>query len=188
MQLYLKKYSFLFLVIILVCCSKDNTNSSGNHQAFLLDSLSQKKVSIQLLSLSGDAERKFQNFTDYQNLHNLMLTFRESNSYFIKKYQDSLDILLFNFRENMAEEELFIKPIRSRVNVITTQHRLLAEAVNKSNTTETDILQHNKKLLEAYNSLLIQLNELSLSIPDNIEQELLKNNLFKKDSIRNESK
>ena len=177
---------FLVLALTTICCSQSNSKKSIEDQLIYSDSLSKNNAKVKLLSLSPDAQVKLKNFTDYQNLHNFMITLSNANPYYLKKYRDSLDILLFNFKENMAEEQLFVKPIRSRITVLTTRSRLLAEAVDEDNSLEEKVLDQNKKLLEAYNSLIIQLNELSLSIPSIIEQELLKNTIIKKDTIQNE--
>ncbi|UZO82052.1 hypothetical protein NBT05_06165 [Aquimarina sp. ERC-38] len=175
-------FSLNFLSCTNVSNQEDNTTIAAN-----LDSLSSKAVNIPLIPLAPEAKEKLVNFKDYQDLHNLMVTLNKSNPYFIKKYQDSLDILIFNFKENAAEEKLFEKPIRSRISLLTTYANLLSEQTNKDHPNIENILSGNKKLMTSFNSLIIQLNEISLSIPSTIEKELLKNKFIKKDTIANES-
>ncbi|MBQ0741611.1 hypothetical protein J9332_45790, partial [Aquimarina celericrescens] len=57
---------------------------------------------------------------------------------------------------------------------MSTETNILKELGKRENPDPKKIMDANIRLIKAYNSLVIQLNELSLAIPENIEKELLR--------------
>ncbi len=166
----------LLLGIILMCfgCKKDTSSVSTQQQAFVtLDSLSKEKINLNILKLSPEANTEVKSFEDFQNLRNIIKSIHTSNPFFIKKYADSVDLMVGIFKENLYGS-LKANTINSRITVLATESALLMELSDDKYANSQKILDANTRLLKAYNSLVIQLNELSLAIPENIEKELLK--------------
>ncbi len=166
----------LLLGIITICFGCKTEKSSEVQEEIKIkkiDSLSKEKVKIELLKLSPEAEKDLEIFEDFQNLRNMMLTMHKANAYYACKYADSTDFLIGNFEENLSED-LNVNPINSRITVLSTESGLLIQSSEKKTPNPEEVLKANTRLIRAYNSLIIQLNELSLAIPENIEKELLK--------------
>ncbi|MFD2563771.1 hypothetical protein [Aquimarina rubra] len=178
--------SILFIIsIIFIGCKKENTSVvSEENKIVKLDSLSQEKADIELLKLSSKASKELESFEDFQNLKNLISSLRESNPFHIKKYADSVDLLVQSFKENLSED-LKVNNIKSRIAVMATESGLLMQLTQKKNQDPQQLMDANIRLLTSYNSLVIQLNELSLAIPEDIEKELLKERDILRDSILN---
>jgi len=175
----------ILLVLIIICfgCKKENNViEQEENETVLLDSLSKEKAAIEVLKLSPQAATELESFEDFQNFKTLMLSMNKSNPFYIKKYADSVDLLVQSFHENLSED-LKVNTINSRIAVITTESGLLMQLAEKKNPDSQKLLDANIRLLTAYNSLIIQLNELSLAIPENIEKELLRERDILRDSI-----
>ncbi len=167
---------FLFIGILLICigCQNENTTNTKQEKPIAqLDSLSKEKIILNPLKLSPEAEKSLENFEDFQNLRSFITSLRNGNSFYINKHVDSLNILIDTFEENLSED-LNVNTINSRISVLSTESGLLRLLSEKKNPDSKKILEANTRLIKAYNSLIIQLNELSLAIPENIEKELLK--------------
>lgn len=175
----------LILTIIFFGCKNENTiNTTEKTEIVLLDSLSKEKADIDVLKLSTQTAKDLESFEDFQNLKNLILSLNKSNPFHIKKYADSADLLVQNFKENLSED-LKVNPISSRIAVLATESGLLLQLTQKQNQDAQKLMDANIRLLTAYNSLIIQLNELSLAIPEDIEKELLRERDILRDSILN---
>jgi len=175
----------LILTIIFFGCKNENTiNTTEKTEIVLLDSLSKEKADIDVLKLSTQTAKDLESFEDFQNLKNLILSLNKSNPFRIKKYADSADLLVQNFKENLSED-LKVNPISSRIAVLATESGLLLQLTQKQNQDAQKLMDANIRLLTAYNSLIIQLNELSLAIPEDIEKELLRERDILRDSILN---
>ncbi|WP_271782400.1 hypothetical protein [Aquimarina algiphila] len=167
---------FLFIGILLICigCQSENTaNTQEEKPVAQLDSLSKEKIKLEPLKLSPQAEKSLKNFEDFQNLRNFVISLRNGNSFYINKHADSINVLIGTFKENLSED-LNVNTINSRIGVLATESGLLRLLTEKKNPDSEKIMEANTRLIKAYNSLIIQLNELSLAIPENIEKELLK--------------
>ncbi|AXT51779.1 hypothetical protein D1818_13345 [Aquimarina sp. BL5] len=177
----------LLLILTIICfgCKNENTiNTTEKTEIVLLDSLSKEKADIDVLKLSTQTAKDLESFEDFQNLKNLILSLNKSNPFHIKKYADSADLLVQNFKENLSED-LKVNPISSRISVLATESGLLLQLTQKQNQDAQKLMDANIRLLTAYNSLIIQLNELSLAIPEDIEKELLRERDILRDSILN---
>ena len=166
----------LFMVIICFCfsCKKEiKTEAQVVPTEKPLDSLSKDHIRLDLLKLSSQGEKDLETFEDFQNLRNLSQTLKTANPYYVKKYADSIQILIQVFDENLSED-LNVNTINSRISVLMTESGLLKQVTETKNPKPEKILEQNTRLLTAYNSLIVQLNELSLAIPENIEKELLR--------------
>ncbi|WP_299213334.1 hypothetical protein [uncultured Aquimarina sp.] len=177
----------LLLILIIIClgCKNENTvNTKEEIEIIQLDSLSKEKADIDVLKLSTQTAKDLESFEDFQNLKSLMLSMNKSNPFHIKKYADSVDLLVQSFKENLSED-LKVNPISSRIAVLATESGLLLQLAQKQNQDAQKLMDANIRLLTAYNSLIIQLNELSLAIPEDIEKELLRERDILRDSILN---
>ncbi len=172
----MKLSPILFLCIIVFCFAckqQEDSNMQQTQPLAKLDSLSQEKIKLELLKLSPQAEKDLESFEDFQNLRNIMHSLHSANAFYANKYADSVDLLIGTFEENLSED-LNVNTINSRITVLSTESGLLAQLSEKKKPKSEDILNANSRLIKAYNSLIIQLNELSLAIPENIEKELLR--------------
>ncbi|MHA7055658.1 hypothetical protein ACWGOQ_0000445 [Aquimarina sp. M1] len=179
--------SFLLILFIAttICfgCKKENTSVAKEEtQLVQLDSLSKEQADLEVLRLSPQASKDLESFEDFQNLKNLMFSMREYNPFHIKKYADSVNLLVQRFEENLSVD-LKVNNITSRVSVIATESGLLLQLTEKKNQDPQKLIDANIRLLTAFNSLVIQLNELSLAIPEDIERELLRERDILRDSI-----
>ncbi|WP_103068845.1 hypothetical protein [Aquimarina sediminis] len=167
---------FLFLGIILVCfaCqSEKTTNTQEKTPVIKLDSLSKEKSKVELLKLSPEAEKSLESFDDFQNVRSMIISMNNANPFYINKHADSIDLLIGIFSESLTED-LNTNTINSRLSVLSTETGLLKLMAEKKNPDPKEVIKGNIRLINAYNSLIIQLNELSLAIPENIEKELLR--------------
>ncbi len=165
-----------FLGVILICIGCKNESASTNQETkttIQLDSLSKEKITLDLLKLSPDAKKDLETFEDFQNLKTMMSSLRDANPFYVKKYADTLDVLIQTFEENLSED-LNVNTINSRITILLTESGLLKQISARKNIEPEKVLAANMRLIKAYNSLVIQLNELSLAIPENIEKELLR--------------
>ena len=169
--------TFLFLGIILLCFGCQNQSTTNNAQeekpVSTLDSLSKERVKIEILQLSPEAIKSLESFHDFQNVKSIVNTMHSANPFYINKYADSVDLLIGTFKETLPQE-LRKNAIKSRISVLTTEINLLKELGKREDPDPKKIMDANTRLIKAYNSLIIQLNELSLAIPENIEKELLR--------------
>ncbi len=173
-MIYLSRLLFIGILLISFGCKKENnTGLPEETQIQQLDSLSEEKTLLELLKLSAEAEKDLESFEDFQNFRNIIVSMHNANPFYVKKYADSADVLLQTFEENLSED-LNVNTINSRITVLSTELGLLKEISAKKTPDAKAIMDYNTKLMTAYNSLIIQLNELSLAIPENIEKELLK--------------
>lgn len=171
------------LFVLLLGCKKDIQPASVAQEPQIeLDSLSKEKIKTELLGLSPESTKDLETFEDFQNLKSLIQTMHTSNPFYIKKYADSINVLIQTIDEDLSQD--FKKnTITSRLKVLATASGLLNHAALKKSPDAKKLLVANERLITAYNSLIIQLNELSLAIPDNIEKELLKDQEDLRDSI-----
>ncbi len=177
----------ILLISTIIClgCKNENTvNTTEETEIVQLDSLSKEKADIDVLKLSTQTAKDLESFEDFQNLKNLILSLNKSNPFRIRKYADSVDLLVQNFKENLSED-LKVNPINSRIAVLATESGLLLQLTQKQKQDAQKLMDANIRLLTAYNSLIIQLNELSLAIPEDIEKELLRERDILRDSILN---
>ncbi len=174
-----------FLILLCFGCKKKNTSTTQIETTInQLDSLSVEKTDKKLLSLSTEATEDLASFEDFQNLKNIILTMSKSNPFYVQKYADSVSLIIQTVKENLTSD-LKINPITSRFVVLSTESGLLKEIANKKQPNSKKLMGANARLIIAYNSLVTQLNEFSLAIPENIEKELLRNNKTHKDSSTN---
>jgi len=181
----MKSLVSLLLIISVICfgCKKENTSVPKEETlAVPLDSLSKEKIEVDLLKLSPEATKNLESFEDFKNLQDFIQTLKNSNPYYISKYADSVNVLVQNFDENLSED-LKINTILSRISVLSTESGLLMQLTEKKVPDSQNLIDANIRLLTAYNSLIVQLNELSLAIPENIEKELLRERDILRDSI-----
>ena len=162
-------------VLLYLGCANDTTEPIVNDQKVVsvLDSLSTQKINVALLQLSSEAEESIEELEDFKNLRSMMISLNEANAFFIRKHKDSIGILVNDLEENLSDDYRK-NNITSRINLLATASGLLMQLAEKDNPEAKELLNANAKLAEAYNSLVIQLNELSLAIPDSIEEELLR--------------
>ncbi|KAA1247679.1 hypothetical protein [Aquimarina sp. RZ0] len=179
--------SIIYLFLLLGCNNEKTTVSQEEDTRFILDSLSKEKVDLDVLKLSPVSEKDLETFEDFQNLNTLMSSIRSSNPFYIKKHADSLHFLVETFKENISED-LKTNTIKSRITVLSTESGLLMQLAEKKNADAQKFTDATIRMITAYNSLIIQLNELSLAIPENIEKELLRENNIIKDSLDIEEK
>jgi len=177
----------VFITFLLSCQNEKTSTLVEAIQIKQLDSLSNEKVDLNILKLSSQASKDLESFEDFHNLKSLIHSLHTSNAYYIKKYADSMDLLVQSFKENLSED-LKVNTIRSRIAVLSTESGLLVQSSEKKNADSQKLLNGNIRLLTAYNSLIIQLNELSLAIPENIEKELLRERDILRDSISKDEK
>ena len=164
-------------------CKKENTAViTEKNQRIQLDSLSKDKINIKVLKLSSEAQKEMEGYEDFQNLKNLMQSMSTSNPFHIKKYSDSVNTIVQVFNESLLEN-LKVNTITSRIKVLSTESGLLMQLTENDNADPQKLMDANLRLTAAYNSLIIQLNELSLAIPENIEKELLRERDILRDSI-----
>ncbi|RZS99112.1 hypothetical protein [Aquimarina brevivitae] len=180
--------SFLFLIsslLLLVSCKQEQQQSTNTALQTIkpLDSLSKKTAGTKLKTLSPESKKKVGSFDDYQSFEDLMITLESANPYYIQKYADSIDILISTVRENLSED-LKTKPIEARLKLLVTESGLLKDIAKENKPKATELLKANTKLILAYNSLAIQLNELTLAIPEDIEKELLRTTKNLRDSTQ----
>ncbi len=167
---------FLLLGIVLLCfgCKKETNVKTQEHVSTKpLDSLSKQHIELDLLKLSIQAEKDLSSFEDFANLKNLAQTMRGANAFHVRKYADSINGLIQTFEENLSED-LNVNTINARITILLTEAGLLRQLAEQKNPETEKVLAANTRLITAYNSLVIQLNELSLAIPENIEKELLR--------------
>ncbi len=170
----MRTYIFFVAILLFVGCKKETTTVKGTKESPTpLDSLSTEKISVKLMELSPEAEKNLEDFEDFQNLRTFITSLNSSNAFFVNKHTDSLDLLVMMFEENLSED-LKKNTITSRVNLLHTESGLLRLLAEKEYPESKKIMEVNSKLAHAYNSLIIQLNELSLAIPESIEKELLR--------------
>jgi len=162
-------------ILLYLGCANDTTEPIVNDQKVVsvLDSLSTQKINVALLQLSSEAEESIEELEDFKNLRSMMVSLNEANAFFIRKHKDSIGILVNDLEENLSDDYRK-NNITSRINLLATASGLLMQLAEKDNPEAKELLNANAKLAEAYNSLVIQLNELSLAIPDSIEEELLR--------------
>ena len=171
----MKAYHIIVIILIsfLSCTNEVAQNNSSQKIQKELDSLSKAQSKIKLLPLSPGTMEKMDSFDDFKNFKSLIETMETSNPYYIKRYADSIDVLISTVSENLSDD-LETKPIQARLKLLATESGLLKDIAKEPYPQSEQLLEANTKLLVAYNSLAIQLNELSLAIPENLEKELLK--------------
>ncbi|MBP2834106.1 hypothetical protein J8281_18055 [Aquimarina sp. U1-2] len=172
----MKNFYFYILILILVLSSCNHNKQlpvGQDEQTAKLDSLSKAKINLNLLQPSPQAQEDLKNFEDFENLQHLITTLQASNPYYIRKRVDSLSLLIQTFEENLSED-LNVNTINSRLTVLNTEVGLLQLLSESKQPNPENFLKANTRIIKAYNSLIIQLNELSLAIPDAIEKELLR--------------
>jgi len=168
------RLSLLLIVMVLFSCKKDQESDHEEQPPIAsLDSLSKAKININLLTLSAQAKKDLETFEDLKNLQSFMKSFRDFNPYSTRKHNDSLAFLIQTFEENLSQD-LKVNPITSRITVLNTELGLLSLNFESKKPDPQKVLDANTRIVKAYNSLIIQLNELSLAIPENIEKELLR--------------
>ena len=173
------------LTIFCTGCKKENSNTTQEEKEIIqLDSLSKEKATVDVLKLSPEASKDLESFEDFQNLKNLVVSMKESNPFYVRKYADSMNLMVENFKENISED-LKVNTIISRIAVLATESGLLLQLSENKKQDSQKLINANIRLITAYNSLIIQLNELSLAIPENIEKELLRERDILRDSITN---
>ncbi len=186
----MKSLLFFYILSFLIClgCKKDAPSvSKEDNIKVQLDSLSKEKITLDILKLSPEAEKDLESFEDFKSLRKIAHTMHTANPFHIKKYADSTDFLIQTFKENLTKE-LRVNTIKSRIAVLATESGLLSQLSTKENPDNQKLMDANIRLLTAYNSLIIQLNELSLAIPENIEKELLRETNIVKDSVPDHKK
>lgn len=172
--MYLSRLFFLGILILCCACKNEQELPAEKQQPVAqLDSLSKAKINLNLLNLSLEAEKDLETFEDFKNLRSFIQTLSTSNPYYINKRADSLELLIQTFEENLSVDHN-INTINSRITVLTTEIGLLKLLTERKNPDAEKLLEANTRIVTAYNSLIIQLNELSLAIPDNIEKELMR--------------
>ena len=179
----LSKLFFVLSISTLIGCKSEVQQKVTPEKTQVeLDSLSKERVQVNLMQLSPESEKDLASFNDFQNLKALIKTLHQSNPFFIKKYADSLDLLVQTMGEDLTDDYK-TNPITSRLTVLKTVSGQLNEQSIKYNPDAETLLNFNTRLIDAYNSLVIQFNELSLAIPENIEKELLMDQKDLRDSI-----
>ena len=171
----------ILLISFFSCKNEVAKNTSSQKTEKELDSLSKAQSKIKLLPLSPETMEKMASFDDFKNFKSLIETMETSNPYYIKQYADSINVLITTVSENLSED-LDTKPIQSRLRLLATESGLLKDIADEPYPQSKQLLEANTQLLMAYNSLAIQLNELSLAIPENIEKELLRTAEILRDS------
>ena len=172
----------VFLIFCIGCKKEEGNLIDANSNATVLDSTSTEKITVSLLELSSEAKKELEDFEDFQHLSALLQTMRDSNPYYVQKYADSVKSGVMAFSDNRSAR-LKVNSIDSRITVLSTRSALLLQHAQKQTVDSKTILNANEELIKGYNSLVIQLNELALAIPDNIREELLQDSEIVRDTI-----
>ena len=172
----------VFLIFCVGCKKKQGNDIEVNSNTTVLDSTSKEKIKVSLLALSPEAKKELEDFEDFQHLSTLLQTMRNSNPYYVQKYADSVKSGVMAFSDNRSAR-LKVNAIDSRITVLSTRSALLSQHAQKQTVDSKTLLDANEELIKGYNSLVIQLNELALAIPDNIREELLQDSEIVRDTI-----
>ena len=168
-----KTFSILVLFCFIFSCSETQKSKLlMERESAILDSLSNEIIDEKLVALLPETNERLTIFEEFQNLNSFMLVVKNANAYNIRKYADSIDIMVQEVDEILSEE-FEEKAIHSRLSLLTTTSSMMNQIALHDNPSQKEILKANLNFVKAYNSFLIQLNELSLVIPEELEMKLM---------------
>lgn len=176
-------YLFTLLFLFLGGCQEKKSVSDTSEPKYAsLDSLSKDKVNLKVLELYPQTSKDLNEYDEFRTLKSSIDSLSNANAFQVFKSVDSLEVHIANFEENIPEN-LKSNPISSRLVVLSTEIGMLRLQTEKKNPDPAKLKTSKVRLINAYNSLVIQLNELTLAIPSNIEEELLRSSENLRDSI-----
>ncbi len=172
----------ILIVIFFISCKKTNQGEIEEQSLKIVSSDTVIKSRIKLLDLNSEVSKKLKGVSSYTLLHQKIdsiskAPFKEIEALTLGVNDNILDL------KNTLPNTLKSKPILSRLNQLKTYSLLLQDKfANKSSNLEgvnNTIIQ----LLESYNLMIVQLNDVENKIPEDFQKQLEKA-AFERDSLK----
>lgn len=162
----------LTLIFTLSCQSveKDAVNSEES-----VETIQDDTISINLKPLQSEAKSKL---SEAEEISVLVDSIQKLTAYVpdtVYKRMSTIFEHAHSAKTALDQYPDFNNPaIRARISEIHTRSGLLLQQQNTLHGTDGRYNQLYKDLIRAYNNLIVQINELYVTIPEDLEQELAK--------------
>jgi len=175
------KNLFLVLIAISILFSCNNLNSKKDlNSDENKKQTSNIKTNHTIVGLTPKAQKMIQNWKEYQNINEYIQQYQQisiNNSLLNAKH---LSDLAQQLKDSISIEKLNIPSVKIRLNVLYNETLRLADMATINQITETEVIQENNNIINAYSALNIKLNNIT-------SQEHLNNevNTFINEVIKN---
>ncbi len=174
------KNLFIVLIIISLVFSCDNLNSKKDLNSDQnTKPTNNTKTNHTIVNLSPKAQKMVKNWQEYQKINEYIQQYEQisiSNSLLNARH---LSELAQQLKDSIRLEKLNIPSVKIRLNVLHNETLRLADMATINKITETEVIQENNNIINAYSALNIKLNNITSQEHLNSEVKTFINEVIK---------
>jgi len=165
----IKKIIFLVLLIIVFSCDKavSKRNIEVARDSLVSNTL---KVNYPVVKLNSKAKKLVENWDEYQNIEELLKQYQHITTNMALLNAKELSVLSKQLKDSIRIEQLKIPAVKIRLNVLHNETLRLADMETIPSITESEVIEENNNILDAYSALNLKIN--NIVNQENLNQEL----------------
>ena len=165
----IKKIIFLVLLIIVFSCDKavSKRNIEVARDSLVSNTL---KVNYPVAKLNSKAKKLVENWDEYQNIEELLKQYQHITTNMALLNAKELSVLSKQLKDSIRIEQLKIPAVKIRLNVLHNETLRLADMETIPSITESEVIEENNNILDAYSALNLKIN--NIVNQENLNQEL----------------
>jgi hypothetical protein len=163
---------FLFILLLMLILSCDGKTEKEEVPQYVTEQqqVPKLKSSAPTVSLNSDSDELVADWAEYKNVSEMIVQYRETTKADALLNSVELEELTRYLKDSVRIEKLDIPSVRMRLNVLHNEAKRLADMSTIPTITETEVLEENDRVLNAYADLNTKINDLSRQ--EKINEEL----------------
>jgi hypothetical protein len=167
------RYPILFVLLVLLYCSCNRKSKNEEVPEYVTEQeqVPKLKSSALVVSLNPESEELVAEWGEYQEVSEMIVQYREITKSDALLNSIELEELTRYLKDSVRIEKLDIPSVRMRLNVLHNEAKRLADMSTIPTITDSEVLEENDKVLNAYTDLNIKINDMSRQEKINRELE-----------------
>ena len=181
----MKLFFLISFALFLFSCknaSERKETSLLDEYSIFRDSIPRTKKRVRLIKLKSKVSKTLNELQSFPIIKGQLDTLNTASYAQIEQISSIITDQLDELKQELPDE-MKTKGVLSRMGQVKNYCLKIDFEITKRVADTSEIDKNINKTLEAYNTLVIQLNETQARLPKEIEEQLKKNNEIKKDTI-----
>lgn len=157
------RYPLLFVLLVLLysSCNRKSKNEEVPQYVTEQEQVPKLESSAPIVGLNPDSEELVAEWGEYQDVSEMIVRYREITKADALLNSVELEELTRYLKDSVRSEKLDIPSVRMRLNVLHNEAKRLADMATIPTITDSEVLEENDKILNAYADLNIKINDMS---------------------------
>lgn len=152
-------FTTLLILTFLSCDKKESPQVELTTTDTLTTSIT--KIHSPIIKLNAKANKMVENWGEYQKLDEFIQQYTNISTSSALLNAKELSELSQQLKDSIRIEKLDIPSVRIRLNVLHNETLRLADMSTINQITNSEIIQENKNILEAYSALNLKINNIT---------------------------